>query len=244
MGYQERQGCSGTKVATPVGLKSKSTDYYKFTLEAFELYSFKCLLNIPDVPQTNVNSAIFSHYFPRPDREAAIMSKYYDGVEFPFCDEFSKYEKMAKIGQGTFGCVFCHKEYELIPPCRSYLLLCCYVLAWLTLAVWHPRLLVGNETTLRAMVVLKPSPHQSVTTFFLLSSPVFNREVFKAKHRQTGKKVALKKVLMENEKEGVRSCSVSSRILLHNLKSSPLFSAEEQKVRYTVTFISLFEVDV
>lgn len=30
------------------------------------------------------------------------------------------------------------------------------------------------------------------------------REVFKAKHRQTGKKVALKKVLMENEKEGVR----------------------------------------
>lgn len=33
------------------------------------------------------------------------MSKYYDGVEFPFCDEFSKYEKMAKIGQGTFGWV-------------------------------------------------------------------------------------------------------------------------------------------
>lgn len=28
--------------------------------------------------------------------------------------------------------------------------------------------------------------------------------MFKAKHRQTGKKVALKKVLMENEKEGVR----------------------------------------
>lgn len=33
---------------------------------------------------------------------------------------------------------------------------------------------------------------------------VFYREVFKAKHRTTGKKVALKKVLMENEKEGVR----------------------------------------
>lgn len=38
----------------------------------------------------------------------------------------------------------------------------------------------------------------------VVSLPTF-REVFKAKHRQTGKKVALKKVLMENEKEGVRS---------------------------------------
>lgn len=37
-----------------------------------------------------------------------------------------------------------------------------------------------------------------------------HREVFKAKHRQTGKKVALKKVLMENEKEGVRGHSEST----------------------------------
>lgn len=58
------------------------------------------------------------------------MAKQYDSVECPFCDEVTKYEKLAKIGQGTFG------------------------------------------------------------------------EVFKAKHRQTGQKVALKKVLMENEKEG------------------------------------------
>ena len=34
------------------------------------------------------------------------------------------------------------------------------------------------------------------------------REVFKAKHRKTGKKVALKKVLMENEKEGVSTGGV------------------------------------
>lgn len=38
-------------------------------------------------------------------------------------------------------------------------------------------------------------------------------EVFKAKHRQTGKKVALKKVLMENEKEGVRDHSESTVIV-------------------------------
>ncbi|PWA24055.1 hypothetical protein CCH79_00019146 [Gambusia affinis] len=82
----------------------------------------------------------------KPDREAAIMSKYYDGVEFPFCDEFSKYEKMAKIGQGTFG------------------------------------------------------------------------EVFKAKHRQTGKKVALKKVLMENEKEGFPITALREIKILQLLK--------------------------
>ncbi|RXN21702.1 cyclin-dependent kinase 9 [Labeo rohita] len=81
-----------------------------------------------------------------PDRETAIMSKYYDGVEFPFCDEFSKYEKLAKIGQGTFG------------------------------------------------------------------------EVFKAKHRQTGKKVALKKVLMENEKEGFPITALREIKILQLLK--------------------------
>jgi cyclin-dependent kinase 9 len=58
--------------------------------------------------------------------------KFLDELEFPFCDEVNKYEKMAKIGQGTFG------------------------------------------------------------------------EVFKARHKRTKKIVALKKVLMENEKEGVR----------------------------------------
>lgn len=40
-------------------------------------------------------------------------------------------------------------------------------------------------------------------SWIFFSVSFFYREVFKAKHRQTGKKVALKKVLMENEKEGV-----------------------------------------
>ena len=29
--------------------------------------------------------------------------KYIEEFDFPFCDEASKYEKVAKIGQGTFG---------------------------------------------------------------------------------------------------------------------------------------------
>lgn len=29
--------------------------------------------------------------------------KYIEEFEFPYCDEASKYEKIAKIGQGTFG---------------------------------------------------------------------------------------------------------------------------------------------
>uniref|UniRef100_A0A8C0N0A9 Cyclin-dependent kinase 9 n=3 Tax=Canis lupus TaxID=9612 RepID=A0A8C0N0A9_CANLF len=76
----------------------------------------------------------------------AAMAKQYDSVECPFCDEVSKYEKLAKIGQGTFG------------------------------------------------------------------------EVFKAKHRKTGKKVALKKVLMENEKEGFPITALREIKILQLLK--------------------------
>jgi hypothetical protein len=31
--------------------------------------------------------------------------KYLEEFDFPFCDEVGKYEKVAKIGQGTFGLV-------------------------------------------------------------------------------------------------------------------------------------------
>ncbi|XP_023484718.2 cyclin-dependent kinase 9 [Equus caballus] len=76
----------------------------------------------------------------------AAMAKQYDSVECPFCDEVSKYEKLAKIGQGTFG------------------------------------------------------------------------EVFKAKDRKTGQKVALKKVLMENEKEGFPITALREIKILQLLK--------------------------
>ncbi|CAN0175161.1 cyclin-dependent kinase 9 isoform X2 [Petromyzon marinus] len=70
----------------------------------------------------------------------------YENLDFPYCDEVSKYEKLAKIGQGTFG------------------------------------------------------------------------EVFKARHRVTGKKVALKKVLMENEKEGFPITALREIKILQLLK--------------------------
>ncbi|GFQ82392.1 cyclin-dependent kinase 9 [Trichonephila clavata] len=74
-----------------------------------------------------------------------LMEKLAD-AEYPFCEEVSKYEKLAKIGQGTFG------------------------------------------------------------------------EVFKARHRTTRKIVALKKVLMENEKEGFPITALREIKILQLLK--------------------------
>lgn len=74
-----------------------------------------------------------------------MMSKI-DDFNFPYCDDILKYEKVFKIGQGTFG------------------------------------------------------------------------EVFKAKHKQTKKFVALKKVLMENEKEGFPITALREIRILQLLK--------------------------
>lgn len=86
---------------------------------------------------------------------AKEKEKYIEEFNFPHCDESSKYEKVAKIGQGTFGYV---SFFSL--KSRNYVLIYVYF------------------------------------NFF--------REVFKARDKKTSKKfVAMKKVLMDNEKEGV-----------------------------------------
>ncbi|XP_064457271.1 cyclin-dependent kinase 9-like isoform X2 [Ornithodoros turicata] len=80
------------------------------------------------------------------NQQQQLLASKLDDFDFPYCDDVLKYEKIAKIGQGTFG------------------------------------------------------------------------EVFKAVHRQTRKVVALKKVLMENEKEGFPITALREIKILQLLK--------------------------
>lgn len=111
------------------------------------------------------NRIVFSSFFemaegqqPPPNQQQqqqqsqsqASLLKYLEEFQFPFMEDVSKYDKIIKIGQGTFGYVI------FIKACES-----CFEVLF-----------------------------------------VF-REVFKAKCKTTGRIVALKKILMENEKEGV-----------------------------------------
>lgn len=39
----------------------------------------------------------------QPMQSLAAKQKYIEDYDFPYCDESGKYEKVSKIGQGTFG---------------------------------------------------------------------------------------------------------------------------------------------
>lgn len=56
------------------------------------------------LPQASTPSGVASG---SSSRTMSLMEKqkYIEDYDFPYCDESSKYEKVAKIGQGTFGYV-------------------------------------------------------------------------------------------------------------------------------------------
>lgn len=44
-----------------------------------------------------------NHSNAHPGMTMKEKEKYIENFKFPFCDDSAKYEKVAKIGQGTFG---------------------------------------------------------------------------------------------------------------------------------------------
>lgn len=46
--------------------------------------------------------SVYNILFSFRDKQEKLLEKLAN-AEYPFCEEVSKYEKLAKIGQGTFG---------------------------------------------------------------------------------------------------------------------------------------------
>ncbi|VDN95196.1 unnamed protein product [Brugia pahangi] len=150
------------------------------------------------------------------------LMRYTEKFEFPYITDVTNYEKLAKIGQGTFGEVFkarCKRTGRIVAL---------------------KKILMENEkegfpiTALREVKMLQKLKHKHITELIEICSSrasVHNRErstfylVFSfcehdlaARCKRTGRIVALKKILMENEKEGFPITALREVKMLQKLK--------------------------
>ncbi|KRX61735.1 Cyclin-dependent kinase 9 [Trichinella sp. T9] len=103
-----------------------------------------------------IQSLHFGSFMAESTMASEGLSEYEENFTFPYMQDISKYEKIMKIGQGTYGQAF-----------------------------------------------------QKINIFL---------EVFKARDRKTGRIVALKKILMENEEEGFPITAIREIRILQNVR--------------------------
>ena len=107
-----------------------------------------------------------------------MANKYIQQFDLPYIHNVQCYEKLMKIGQGTFG---------LVAAFAFFLATCCRIFS----------------------------------------------EVFKARCKKSGRLVALKKILMENEREGVSFAIFERRTLLAAAVSDHSYTRSQNASAFT-----------